>query len=198
MNRESLYLGHLCKYIYILFLSVFCVMSSGCNFLDLFKSNKKQVMRQIDKMKASVNSAQWNVIETMMTDDFTWTTNENTTYTKTRMLGRTVNLGKKYFQASIDDLPKNRVAYYTSVDEIKKISKTRYFVVVNSRMKIRVGTSGTENINWTSQHTWVLQDGKWLVSSIKDITDKKGNGGTIFESNPTVQPKSKKRRPRKK
>ena len=170
------------------------LFSSGCKFLELFKSDKKQIRRQIERIKAAINNDNWNLVTSLMTDDFTWTSSDKIVF-KTKKRGRKkIEFGKRYFQKSIDDLPKNRMAFYMTTTDFKKVTKERYVVTVDSRLKIRKGAADHDNIKWTSLQTWVKVRDKWYVSSIKDITEKIGNRDLHYYTNPVLKRMTKQSR----
>ena len=179
---------------FIVAFSVATLFSSGCKFFEFFKSDKKQIIRQIDRMKAGINNLNWPLVQSLMAKDFKWTSSDKITY-KTKRRGKKVKeFGKIFFQESIDKLPKDRMAFYMNVKDIKKVTDTRYMVNVSSRLKIRKGAADHDNIMWDSLHTWVKIGDTWFVSSIKDVTQKVGNRNLHYYTNPVRKIKSRLRK----
>ena len=139
-------------------------------------------------MKAAINGEKQSLVESLMANDFQWTTSEKITYKPRIKKGKKIEWGKKFFWESIDKLPKDRIGYFLDIDKFNKINETKYIVTVHSRLKVRKGVSVTDNINWKSHQAWEKFGDKWLVSSIKDVTKKSGNRGTKYFTNP-VHPK---------
>ena len=126
-----------------------------------------------------------------MTDDFAWTSSDKVTY-KTKKRGRKKKeFGKIFFQNSIDKLPRNRIAFFMEATEFKKVTSDRYIVTVSSRLKIRKGAADNDNIKWTSFHAWKKVGDKWMLASIKDITQKIGNRDLHYYTNPVLKRISK-------
>ena len=173
--------------------------ASGCKFLEYFKSSKKQVKRQVERIKAGVNNSNWVLIDSIMTKDFTWTTSDGITYKNQKRKKKTIEFGKKFFKESVQNLPRNRMAFYMDVTDIEKITKTRYLATINSRLQIRLGPGDTDNIKWTSNQTWVKQGDRWLLTALKDTSEKMGNRNVTYTTNPPPPKKrpSKKRKRRR-
>ena len=187
-------MNHFKLYHLLAVLSITSILfSSGCKFLELFKNDKKQIKRQVERIKAAINNDNWKLVNSLMSDEFRWTSSDKVVF-KTKKRGRKkIEFGKRYFQKSIDDLPKNRMAFYMHVTDFKKVTEERYVATVSSRLKIRKGAADNDNIKWISLQTWVKMGDKWYVSSIKDTTEKIGNGGLQYYTNPVL-----KRRPKRK
>ena len=171
-------------------------ISSGCKFYEFFKSDKKQIKRQIERIKAGINNDNWTLVKSLMVEDFKWISSDKVTY-KTKRKGRKKKeFGKIFFQASIDKLPRDRIAFFMNVTELKKVTSDRYIITVSSRLKIRKGAADNDNIKWTSLHTWTKIGDKWKVASIKDITQKIGNRDLHYHTNPVLNRISKSKRRR--
>ncbi len=165
---------------------------TGCNLYEMLKNNKKEVARQIDKIKAAVNREDWSYIYQFQDSNFRWQSSDNqifeTVEVKKGKATEKVELGKINFRESINNLPKNRVAFYIKVEEVRKIADDRYVARVKSRLKIRTGAADTDNIYWDSQYTWVKRVEDWFLIEIKDLSIKKSALGNVYDTNPTPPP----------
>ena len=74
-------------YLIAIFSIINIFLASGCNFFEFFKSDKKQIKRQVERIKAGINSGKWQLVESLMIDEFQWTSTDKITY-KTRKKGR--------------------------------------------------------------------------------------------------------------
>ena len=49
-----------------IFLSFSMIGLGGCKFLNFFKNNKKQIKRQVERIKAGVNNDNWTLISSFI------------------------------------------------------------------------------------------------------------------------------------
>ncbi len=178
--------------IYSLIFSI-SFLSSGCNIIEFFKSDKKEVKRTIDKIKVAINKNDWTTIKAKSTSDFKWTTSEGKTYSNKSLKGKIKPRGMDRFRASIDDLPDARMSFMMEINEIKKLAKGKYLAKISSRLKIRKGAGDNDNIKWQSLYTWIKKGTEWYFSEVKDLNIKQGNGKLTYNTNPIIESKSKKK-----
>ncbi len=182
--------------IYSLIFSI-SFLSTGCNIIEFFKSDKKEVKRTIDKIKVAINKNDWTTIKAKSSNDFKWTTSDGKTYSNKSLKDKIKPLGMDRFRASFDDLPDARISFMMEIDEVKKIANGKYVTKISSRMKIRKGAGNTDNIKWQSLYTWIKKGTEWYFNEVKDLNVKQGNGKFSYNTNPVIKPKSKKKSRRK-
>jgi len=183
-------------YIALILFAIAFVFSSGCNIIEFFKSDKKEVIRTVDKLKVAIYNDDWSKVASRMTNNFRWTTSDNVTFKTIKLKGKKIQEGKIRFKASIDNLPKNRISFALTVDEIKKVNDTKYFTLITSSLKIHRGAADYDNIRWQSQYRWIKKGTEWIISEIKDVSIKKGTRGLTYNTNPVVEKKKKRSRKR--
>ncbi len=173
---------------------------SGCEFLEYFKDPKKGISRRVERMKAAINGDNWTLAHSLMTKDFRWITSDGVTYKPLkRRSGQLIEHGKTQFRESIDKLPRDRIGFFLTVEDVRKITDTRYLALVNSRLKIRRGTADVDNVKWQSNQIWVKVGDQWFLEEIKDLGIKTGNRDVKYYTNPPVpEKKAKKKRTRRK
>lgn len=161
------------------------VTAPGCDLLKRFKSDKKEVLRRIDRMKAALNRNDWEVIFSQFGDEFAWIADDGRSFqNKKDKKGKIVPTGNSIFRQSMDGLPKNRLGLVMKVEAVKKASDTKYFALVETTLRVRADSGDGEAIAWKSQHTWRIAGDNVFLDELKDLGPKKSIRGTIFNTNP--------------
>ncbi len=156
------------------------LLFSGCDFLTIFQNQKKLVKQRISRFTALVAKGDWKSVQKMMTNKFIYEAVNGGKFRDQKNKA----YGKIMFIKSMRGVPSHR-NFYTTVESVIKLKESGDVIaIVKARLRIHIGIDKFDNVTWRMKQKWHKVNDAWMLSEVKDLTEKMGTHGRVYKTHP--------------